>query len=217
MVGRVLVKMSTIPEIFDKYALKYDKWYEENEFIYLSELEALKYFLSVKSKSLEIGTGTGRFASDLNIAVGVDVSFEMLKLAHAKCLNVFKANGERLPFKDNVFDTVLMITTLCFIRNPLVVLSETKRVLRKSGNIILGIIDKNSVLGKQYISSDSAFYAHANFFSPQEVIDLLEKVGFRNFSFRQTLFNDPRKLDECEFSKPNYGEGSFVVIKAQYS
>ena len=40
-------------------------------------------------------------------------------------------NGERLPFNDNEFDTVLLITILHHARNPEIVLAESMRVASK--------------------------------------------------------------------------------------
>lgn len=59
---------------FDIYAEKYDMWYEEHYAVYESELEAIRELLPevIPEKSLEIGAGTGRFASALGISYGLD-------------------------------------------------------------------------------------------------------------------------------------------------
>ena len=67
-------------DAFDKYAEEYDRWFDENEIIYKSEIEALKRHIP-RGKGLEIGVGTGRFAKPFNIKIGVDVSEEMAKIA----------------------------------------------------------------------------------------------------------------------------------------
>jgi len=61
-------------DIFDKYYKKYDAWYEKNKFAYLSEIGALKKVVPNKGEGLEIGVGTGRFASRLGIKYGADPS-----------------------------------------------------------------------------------------------------------------------------------------------
>ena len=53
---------SSSENIFDTIAEKYDRWFDKNRNTYLSELEAVKYFLPAKGKGVEIGVGTGRFA-----------------------------------------------------------------------------------------------------------------------------------------------------------
>jgi hypothetical protein len=41
----------------------------------------------------------------------------------------------------------------------------------------------------------------------------MEKAHFRDFSFRQTLFQVGEELKDVEPVKNGYGEGSFVVVR----
>ena len=59
---------------FEKYSTKYEEWFEKNNSIYESELNAIKTFVPENKYGVEIGVGTGRFARPLNITVGVDPS-----------------------------------------------------------------------------------------------------------------------------------------------
>jgi len=43
----------------------------------------------------------------------------------------------------------------------------------------------------------------------------LKKAGFKNFIFAQTIFNTLDKIKKEEPVRYGYGEGSFVVIRAQ--
>ncbi|PIW33718.1 MAG: SAM-dependent methyltransferase, partial [bacterium (Candidatus Ratteibacteria) CG15_BIG_FIL_POST_REV_8_21_14_020_41_12] len=65
--------------IFDQYWKRYDAWYDNYRFAYLSEVEAIKKVLPRKGKGLEVGVGTGRFASVLGIHYGIDPSVKMVK------------------------------------------------------------------------------------------------------------------------------------------
>jgi ubiquinone/menaquinone biosynthesis C-methylase UbiE len=136
--------------IFERYYKRYDSWYDKNRFSYQSELEAIKKVLPQRGKGLEVGVGTGRFASGLGIKYGVDPSKNMIKIAKKRGINARLGFGEYLPFKDSTFDYVLIIITLCFTKNPRQVLKEAKRVLKKNGKIIIGIVDKDSFLGRFY-------------------------------------------------------------------
>ena len=127
-------------DVFNKFYKKYDDWYDENKFIFLSELEAVRKVIPEEGKGLEIGVGSGRFASALNIEYGVDPSINMLKLAKARGVVVATGFGEELPFKDNSFDYAAILTTLSFVKNVSKVFYEAKRVVKKSGYIISGII-----------------------------------------------------------------------------
>ncbi|MEW6608249.1 MAG: methyltransferase domain-containing protein [bacterium] len=198
-------------ELFDQYAEKYDEWYEKNRFAYLSELEAVRSVLP-QGKGLEVGVGTSRFAAPLGTSIGIDPSFRMLKKAAKRGITVIQALGEHLPFKEAEFDYVLLIVTLCFVDNPQAVLAESKRVLKPEGKLIIGIVDKDSFLGKAYQDKDSVFYKMARFYSAQEVIELVAAHNFKEITTIQTIFSLPENLKEIESIRQGYGEGGFVVI-----
>ena len=204
-------------EIFDRSYKKYDAWYDRNKFGYLSELEALKKVLPAKGNGLEIGVGTGRFAGALGIATGIDPSRAMLKLAKQRGVNVKPGFGERLPFESGTFDYAAIIITLCFVKNPRQVLKEARRVLKQKGKIIIGIVDRNSFLGKYYQKKKSVFYAQANFFSVDEITNLLENAGFFNFLYYQTLYTLPNEIKSVQKPRKGFGKGGFVVICAENS
>jgi len=203
--------------IFDRYYKRYDDWYDRNKFAYLSELEAIKKVLPKRGKGLEIGVGTGRFADALGIKFGIDPAENMLKIAKQRGIDVRLGWGEQLSFKDATFDYAAIIITICFVKDPQKVLKETKRVLKKKGKIVIGIIDKDSFLGRLYQKKKSVFYKEANFFSVQRVTDLLRALEFNRFSYYQTLFKFPNKINSIEKPQKGFGKGSFVVIRAQKS
>ncbi len=203
--------------IFDKYYKRYDAWYDKNKFAYLSELEAIKKVLPKRGEGLEIGVGTGRFADALGIKFGIDPSKNMLKIAKQRGIDARLGSGEGLHFKDATFDYVAIIITICFIKDPQKVLKESKRVLKKKGKIVIGIIDKDSFLGKFYQKKKSAFYRQAHFFNVKDMRELLELEGFNKFSYCQTLFKFPDKINSIEKPREGFGKGGFVVISAQKS
>jgi len=202
-------------DIFGKYRKKYDEWYEQHRNAYLSELAVLKRTLPRKGKGLEIGVGTGRFASLLGIGAGVDPSRAMLNIARRRGVNVRLGYGERLPYRDEVFDYAAIIITLCFVKDPSAVLRETRRVLKKDGKVIVAIVDKDSFLGAYYRKKKSVFYKNARFFNVTEVKKLLAEAGFLRFSYMQTIFELPAEVKHKEKPKRGHGSGGFVVIRAK--
>jgi len=207
-----------IQKVFNKHAKNYDEWYEKNKYIYLSEVEALKIAILKDKKGLEIGVGTVRFAAVLGIEYRIDPSEEMLKIAQKRGIKTFLGYGEKLPFNDKEFDFVAIIITICFVRNPEKAIKEAKRVLKIGGKLIIGIIDKNSPLGQFYLEKKKQghlFYKYANFYSVDEIVKMLEKYGFGNFKFYQTIFKPIEEFKEVEMPKEGYGEGSFVIIFAE--
>jgi len=202
-------------EPFEKYYNEYEDWFEKNDTVYRSELQAVEKFIPKNRKGVEIGVGTGRFALPLGIKTGVEPSEKMGTVAKTKGIEVVKGVAENLPLSDSSFDFALLVTTICFVENIEKTFSEAYRILKKNGIIIVGFVDKNSPLGKVYQKNKekSKFYKPATFFSTEEVISYLKKTGFNNFEFYQTIFNDSLNIDKIQAPQKGYGTGSFVVIK----
>jgi len=201
--------------IFDRHYKKYDAWYDKHKFAYLSEVEALKKVIPKVGKGLEIGVGTGRFASVLGITMGIDPSRKMLEIASHRGVTVHWGFGENLPFWDSAFDYVAVIITLCFTKEPLKVLKEAWRVLKNNGKIIIAIVDRDSFLGKFYQEKKSLFYKQAHFFSVREIEKLLRACGFSHFIFYQTIFQLPNKMRSIVEPQKSFGKGGFVVISGE--
>jgi len=113
------------------------------------------------------------------------------------------------------FDFVLFVT-ICHLDNVKEAFAEAHRVLKNGGCIIVGFLDKDQSVAKQYEDKRgrSTFFKHANFYSVDRVDNLLKEAGFRNFEYNQTLFGKLEKIKEVQTPKQGYGEGSFVVVKA---
>ena len=201
-------------DIFDKYCKKYDDWYDRNKFAYMSELEAIKKVLPKKGECLEIGVGTGRFAVPLGIATGIDPSKKMVEIAGKRGVNVKLGTGENLPFSNAGFDCILMVVSISFVENPRKVIEESHRVLKNNGKIVMGIIDRNSFLGKFYQKKKSVFYKSAHLFSVDEVSDLLKAAGFKQVLYYQTLFDLPEKMNSVDKLRNGFGKGGFVIVSA---
>jgi len=200
---------------FNRNYKSYDVWYDKNKFAFLSEIMAIKKVLPKKGIGLEIGVGTGRFASALGIKCGIDPSRKMLEMAVKRGVDVKLGYGEKLPFKDTTFDYTAIIIAICFAKNPQKVIEEAKRVLKKNGKIIVGIIDKDSFLGEFYQKKKSVFYKEAIFFNTIEITDLLKKAGFLKFSYYQTLYKLPGEIILAQKPRKGFGQGGFVVISGE--
>ena len=204
-------------EPFEKNVDRYEAWFDHNRAAYESELEALRELLPKGGKGLEVGVGTGLFAAPLGVRVGVDLAKAMGKLAMERGIEVLLGVGENLPCKDRSFDFVLLVTTICFLDDVVAALGEAYRVLKSGGNILVGFIDRESSLGKVYEKrkEENEFYRHATFFSVDEVVANLEQTGYYDFVFRQTIFHNPGEMKQPDSVRPDYGDGSFVVIRAK--
>ena len=204
-------------QAFNNQALEYDQWFDDHEREYAQELKAIKKFLPKDGKGVEIGAGTGRFSLPLGISLGVEPSESMRRIALSRGVNIISGTAESLPIADEQYDFSLLVTVDCFLDMPELAFREAYRILKAEGFIIIGLIDKNSALGKKYEEkkSQSKFYKDANFHSVEEIQKDLVKVGFRNIEIVQAIL--PGDIDEYyeQDIKPGYGEGSFVVLRAQ--
>jgi len=211
-----MVKKLSLPGItvFNQFAREYDHWFVENSFAYLSEVEAIRRFIPDTGLGVEIGAGTGRFSIPFGIKIGIEPSDGMARLAQSRGLFIIRALAEELPFVDVTIDYVLMVTVICFLTDLPTAIKEIRRVLKPGGRLIIGFIDRESPLGRNYESmkDSSRFYKWATFYSVSQVMDVLTAAGFSDFQVCQTLFTNPGDMVRCDPVCEGHGEGSFVVL-----
>ncbi len=191
--------------IFDVLTEKYDAWYdsEDGRPLYESELLCLNPLTkNCIQPILEIGVGTGRFAMHFPDVIGIDPSSNALKIAETRGVKTVQAFGEDLPFEDNAFGCILIIVTLCFVQTPLDVLKEAKRVLKKDGSMIIGLVPKDSPWGIFYEEKKRQghpFYGEATFYTLADLQKFLDETGLKITRIRSTLLqrtDEPRRIEE---------------------
>lgn len=112
--------------------------------------------LSKNSKILDVGCGAGMMAKEVaNRGYeiwGMDYSYNMVKKAKAICnvntkldTNFLQGNIESLPFKDSVFDMVLCLGVITYLKSEQKALHEMSRILKPGGTMILSILNKFSL------------------------------------------------------------------------
>jgi len=202
-------------EPFNKYTARYEEWFSKHSFVYKSELKALRKLIPKTGRGLEIGVGTGRFAKPLGLIFGIEPSRSMSVYAQRRGIKIALGTGENLSVKTGCFDFVLIVTTICFFDDTLKALREAGRTIRPGGSIIVGMVDKTSPLGRFYLrnKNENVFYAEAEFYSVEEVLDMLKQVGFRQFSFTQTIFKSLDDINNVEPVLEGFNKGSFVGIR----
>lgn len=221
--AKQLIKRPTI-SIFHRYAQKYDNWFSnpKNKNLFLNELTTIRELIdfSLFSKTLEIGVGTGRFASELNIKFGVDPAFNSLRIAYQRKIFTVEGIAERLPFRDDAFDAALMAFTICYIKDPIETMCEAHRILKKGGKFVICFIDREKTWGQFYLErkkNGNLFYESATFYSEEEIAKLLVKNGFSIIDKRYSLAQSPN-IENISVEKPtkkNSKDASFVCILAE--
>ncbi len=200
---------------YDQTWQEYDRWYDAHPALYRSEIKALQKALP-SGEGLEIGVGTGRFASSLSVRFGLDPSFPMLKLARQRNVQVVQGFGEELPFKNEAFHFILVVYTIELVNDPIHFLREATRTLKTKGALVLGILDRESSWGRFYArkACRSQYYSFFRFFSPREILQLFKDVPLVFETAFQTLFHSPPDLEHVEEPHSGFGQGGFVVLKA---
>lgn len=205
-------------EIFDQNVEQYEQWFEDYSEVYESEIIAIREQLRKLPENIrgtEIGLGTGRFSEPLGIKEGVEPSIPMLEKAIDRGIEVIEGVAEQLPYGGLQFDFVLIVT-ICHLKDVARAFKEANRVLKAGGSIIIGFLDKDQSIAKEYIEnrSRSTFYTKASFYSVDRIEKMLEVAGIKNAEFNQTLFGNLDEIKKTQIPKEGYGEGSFVVVRA---
>lgn len=201
-------------DLFDDKADDYELWFNENDKIFESEVNAIKAVLPLGKDGIEIGVGTGIFAQKLGIRIGVEPSTLMSLKAKDKGIQIINAVAEDLPIPNQTFDVALMVTVDCFLERIETAFNEIKRILRDEGVFVIAFIDKATPLGKKYEKNkgSSKYYASAHFHTAGEIEDYLNKSGFKIIQAKQTVFSLENTVQSV---MDGLGEGVFAVIKAK--
>jgi len=197
---------------FEGYSDAYDDWFRKNPVEYEAELDLIPQFVPpLVASGMEVGAGSGKFAGPLGIRIGVEPSGQMAQKAVKQGIHVVRGVAENLPIADGAFGFILMVTTICFLDDIFQSFSEARRVLKKNGSLIVGFVDKESELGRQYEANreQSPFYREASFFSTQEVLKCFKRSGFSVRKIAQTLV--PGNLQSA--IREGCGQGAFVAVR----
>ncbi|MEW6111415.1 MAG: class I SAM-dependent methyltransferase [Thermodesulfobacteriota bacterium] len=204
---------------FDADADRYDSWFEsrEGQAIFEIEKNCLRALIpTVAGLWLEVGVGSGRFAMSLGIGEGVDPSQEMLSIAARRDIQAVRGIGEDLPYRDAIFDGILMVTTLCFLTDAKRTLSECHRVLCPRGTLVVGIVPAESPWGRLCRAKGREghrFYSKASFYTCEQVVRICGEAGFafdRAVSCLSTHPHEEPRLDLKEGVNENTG---FVALR----
>jgi SAM-dependent methyltransferase len=203
-------------DAFDEHFREYEQWFSDNHCAYQSELNAVGHMLPATGEGLEVGVGSGRFAEPFGIKFGLEPSRAMRRLAESKGIEVYDGVAENLPFADERFDFVLLVTTICFVDDAGRCFQEVRRVLKDGGVFVVGFVDKDSPLGLVYQEhkEQNPFYREATFYSTGQVLSLLRRGRFDQPQVIQTVFGRLGDIDTVQDFKSGCGEGGFVVIRA---
>lgn len=169
----------------------------------------IKYMLNKSPKNVDF------FGCDINpISIKANRQDPSLRGVNFKLLKP----DQRLPYPDNYFDLVYLLDVIEHTTEPLFMLQEIGRILKKRGKIVLNTPDRFSIIldpifykGKNIISfnlkrlmgKDFLDYTHVKEFSYQELVSLIMKTRLRIISQNKPTFL---------YSLPFLHRGSLLLV-----
>ena len=184
--------------------------------------------LPERGRLLDVGTGTGLAARsvDRGIAVGVDLSLGMARVARSRGLQrVAIAAAIDLPFRDETFDAVVSAFVLHLVPKHETALFDMARVLRRGGRIGLAT----------WVASDDEFtrswreiaesYATKEMLAdaqrkaapwaellsdPVRVEEVLRRGGFRDVRVERRTYRSDVSIDDYLLGRETTAIGRFL-------
>lgn len=141
---------------YDDPSFDYRQYWRGRKYEHLSELAAIKRLIeqipySRRNNLLEVGAGFGRLAESYNRLFKKCVLLEPSRKLLSEARRLFKKEknlvfqrgvGEKIPFKDQSFDLVLIVRVFHHLYQPEKTIREINRVLKLNGFLILEFANK---------------------------------------------------------------------------
>ncbi len=174
--------------LFDVLAPIYDRIIGEREPEELVQALNLSNDLSL----LDVGGGTGRVSAKLKKFVKklylVDISSSMLEEARKKGLRQLShSSSEKLPFKSNSMDRIMVVDALHHFPNQEKVIKELFRVVKPGGLILVEEPDINKLFTKLIAIAEKLALMGSHIHSPKEI-----KRMMSDFSNKVEIIPDGR-------------------------
>jgi ubiquinone/menaquinone biosynthesis C-methylase UbiE len=181
-----------------------------------------------KPRILEVGCSTGYITRhvaqkfDCEI-VGVDISEILIELAREESerLNLANASFERasaesLPFVDSSFDIVYGEAITALVSDPVMVLKEYRRVLKKGGKVATLDLFTNESLDSEFYQEMKNIMIMSNIIGPETDIRTLKEW---EDIFKEAGFNDIKINDYYEdifVREYSFSEKIMISIRVLY-
>ncbi len=223
---------------FDGYAAQYDTWFISNENLFRSELALFKKAIGdyQGKRMLSVGCGSGLFESmiDSSNIEGIEPSQDMGQIAVKRGVNVIAYSTiEEVELESEAYDIIYFNGSSSYLEELEPVYAKCKAALKEGGRLILLDVPKESAFGFMYLLAKAVgTFDHESlngvmpacpypiglvtagvWHSSEEKIEVLKKIGMKNFNYYQTLQKNPMYTnDEVEEVSEGYRSGGYVAI-----
>jgi ubiquinone/menaquinone biosynthesis C-methylase UbiE len=124
-------------------------------FIYRKYYVYPKYKFYTKGQLLDVGCGIGEILGYYQNSIGVDINSACVNYCKSIGLKAKVMKSDKLPFKNEKFDTVMFDNVLEHIDNPTKIIKEIYRVMKKNSYLLVGVPGKK---GFSYDPDHKIFY-----------------------------------------------------------
>ena len=182
---------------FNEQAENYDNGHD-GKFVKVLYDEIINRVIECNPKTiLDLGCGNGNILIRLEKMTsaklyGLDLSEKMVEIA-AKRLNantqICIGDAEFLPYEDNSMDVVVCNASFHHYPNPVKVLQEIKRVLKRKGVLILG--DPTAPALYLKLTNPCLHYLNSGDFeiySKKKIIKMLNENGFETLNWHKVNY-----------------------------
>ena len=178
--------------LFDEWPEKYDQWFTTpiGALVKKYETELMLELLKPVSgeQVLDAGCGTGVFTFDILASganvIGLDISLPMLRRAGEKlaAYPFFPVLGDiaKLPFREGIFDKVVSITAIEFIKDAKRCVAELFRVTKRGGVVTVANLNSLSpwaICRIEKAKKEKSIFHEAIFRSPDDLVSLVPVKG----------------------------------------
>jgi ubiquinone/menaquinone biosynthesis C-methylase UbiE len=217
-------------QLFDEWPEAYDHWFATPIGSLVKKYEARLILDLLKPRQgetiLDAGCGTGAFTLDIlssgSNVIGLDISLPMLIQAGKKLkgspFRMVSADMLHLPFQESLFDKIVSITALEFIRDAEAAIRELFRVARRGGTIVVATLNSLSPWASKRIAEAKerhSIFERAIFRSPDDLSSLAPVKGVVKTAIHFQKEDDPQKAVRIEGEGENKGlnTGAFVAAR----
>lgn len=123
----------------------------------------------LKGNLLDVGCGIGDMLIYRSNSIGVDINPLAVEFCKQRGCKAYKMSTDMLPFENSSFDSVLLDNVLEHLKEPIPLIKEIKRVMRKKAVLLIGVPGAKGQL---------ADLDHKVFYDEQSLNSLAIDLGF---------------------------------------